>query len=217
MIPKMANKTLKLNSYQQLDFRSMSITLLGSNNNTMSGTVNLSAFASVAKEEDNNYDDSGAAYYVCAVILVYGLSIVSLIGSLAKKKMKDNKYEQEEVQIHKYLHKVPDLREKSARDNYRQLKRNVIKLVEEKTSPSPTPDSSSDRGGFHFPKKHGSHRNLDKDGSKNGLDKRPGTPHHHSKHKGPGKGSHKMVPPENQFLLAGEVVEEDEEHFPHHI
>ncbi|ELU11000.1 hypothetical protein CAPTEDRAFT_203099 [Capitella teleta] len=198
----MANDTMRL-SYR-LDLRSLSITLLGSNNRTLTGTVNLSANADVARQEattNDDYDDSGAAYYVCAVILVYGLSIVSLIGSLAKKKMKDNKVEQEEVQIDRYLNNASNLREKTARDNYKQLKKSVIKLVEER-SPGTTPQASASSS--EQKKTLPSATNQ----GKTSLELRQPTPRHY---KGKSQGKNGQRRPESQSLLSSDNLDEYEE------
>lgn len=90
------------------------------------------------------YDPEGAALYICAVVLVYGLSMVLLIASFAKtgngERSATSGYD--ESQTHKYLREISSLKERSEREIYRQLKRNIIIRV--KQSPSsrdrpPTP------------------------------------------------------------------------------
>ena len=44
----------------------------------------------------NEYDDTGALYYVIAVVLMYGCSIILMIGSSIKKSKNDNG-------VHKYM------------------------------------------------------------------------------------------------------------------
>ncbi len=48
----------------------------------------LDSFLS-GQKPGSRYDDSGAMYYVVAVVLIYGLSIIFMIGSLIRKDEKD--------------------------------------------------------------------------------------------------------------------------------
>ena len=68
-------------------------------------------------------DPAGASYYVIAVVLVYGMSIVALIASHIKRK---HAKLVEDRQIHKYLQEFQIVQEKSSRDSYKSLKRNII-------------------------------------------------------------------------------------------
>src|SRR5688572_4577306 len=81
------------------------------------------------------YDPEGAALYICAVVLVYGLSMVLLIASFAKTGNRGQSTSgNDESQTHKYLREISSLKERSEREIYRQLKRNIIIRV--KQSPS---------------------------------------------------------------------------------
>lgn len=77
------------------------------------------------------YDERGAAMYIVAVILVYGLSIVLLIGTLVKQNMRRSGANfHEDSQVSKYLQDVPNLKERSQRDQYRELKGHMKRIVE---------------------------------------------------------------------------------------
>lgn len=79
-------------------------------------------------------DPSGASYYVVAVVMVYGFSIVMLIASHIKRK---HQKLVEDRQINKYLQEFMVVQEKSSRDNYRHLKRTIIqKLNRDKSQTS---------------------------------------------------------------------------------
>ena len=68
-------------------------------------------------------DPSGASYYVIAVVLVYGMSIVMLIASHIKRK---HAKLIEDRQIHKYLQEFQIVKEKSSRDSYKSLKTSIM-------------------------------------------------------------------------------------------
>ena len=71
------------------EYKTLEVMLTGSNNRTLKGVLNFTAMdLGGYSEEDEVYDGTGAATFVIVVILVYGLSIVLMIGSLAKKNMK---------------------------------------------------------------------------------------------------------------------------------
>ena len=86
----------------------------GKDNVTASGT------------EKDDYDNLGASYYVIAVVLVYGMSIVMLIASHIKRRVVKVV---EDKQIDKYLQDFQIVKERHARDSYRNLKRAVIKKI----------------------------------------------------------------------------------------
>ncbi|KAK2145567.1 hypothetical protein LSH36_673g01004 [Paralvinella palmiformis] len=74
---------------QNNDYKTLEIMLTGSNNRTLKGVLNFTAMdLGGYTGDDEVYDGTGAATFVIVVILVYGLSIVLMIGSLAKKNMK---------------------------------------------------------------------------------------------------------------------------------
>ena len=87
------------------------ITLRGSQNITYTGTLILdSNWTSLPLNNDipevagnstgKEYDQRGASYYVVAVVLVYGMSIVALIASHIKRR---HAKVLEDKQIDKYL------------------------------------------------------------------------------------------------------------------
>ena len=51
----------------------------------------------------NEYDDTGALYYVIAVVLIYGCSIILMIGSSIKKSKNDNG-------VHKYMQEMDKIK-----------------------------------------------------------------------------------------------------------
>ena len=95
-----------------------------------SGSANVSN-GNMTSAERLIYDEPGAAMYIIAVIMVYGLSIVLLIGTLVRKNMRKNGTSVfEESQVDKYLQDVPNLKERSQRDQYRELKGHMQRIVE---------------------------------------------------------------------------------------
>jgi len=96
----------------------MTLTLTGQNNETFIGTLYLGNRNSSQhdpplpapvmdeppphyyKDRNRKHDPSGATYYVIAVVLVYGMSIVLLIASHINRK---HAKAQEDHQINKYL------------------------------------------------------------------------------------------------------------------
>ena len=102
---------------------------LDGQNTTLQGFLNMTVQQAAA---DDSYDEKGAAMYVIAVILVYGISMVLLIGSLAKKNMRDKSQDIEEGQVSQYLNDAPFLKERSQRDKYKQLKSNIVEIVNSK-------------------------------------------------------------------------------------
>ena len=72
------------------------------------------------------YDEKGAGIYVIAVVMVYGMSIVMLIASHIKRR---HTKVLEDKQIDKYLNEFQIIRDKQARENYRNLKRTIIERL----------------------------------------------------------------------------------------
>ncbi|KAK2159639.1 hypothetical protein LSH36_149g03000 [Paralvinella palmiformis] len=122
------------------------VTLKGLDNDTYRGTVvlrNLSLIfgihPAIQRDDDLHHvanmsepipgspghpeDPTGASYYVIAVVLVYGMSIVMLIASHIKRK---HQKLIEDRQIDKYLREFQVVREKSSRDSYKNLKRSIM-------------------------------------------------------------------------------------------
>ena len=117
------------------------ITLHGKNNVTYSGTLILqednwtsveqkdkiatpATGASTGEEED--YDQVGASYYVIAVVLVYGMSIVMLIASHIKRR---HEKVLEDKQIDKYLQDFQIVKERHDRDTYKNLKKTIMAKI----------------------------------------------------------------------------------------
>ena len=87
-----------------------------SHNNTFIATVmedNSSLFVDVHKPK-NNYDDSGALYYVVIVIFLYGFSIIMLIGSQVRKNTMDSR-------ISGYLKEMPNVRKREEKVKVMQM------------------------------------------------------------------------------------------------
>lgn len=114
------------------------ITLHGKNNVTYSGTLILQDknWTSVDKamtpatgastSEDEGYDQVGASYYVIAVVLVYGMSIVMLIASHIKRR---HEKVLEDKQIDKYLQDFQIVKERHDRDTYKNLKKTIMAKI----------------------------------------------------------------------------------------
>ncbi|ELT96813.1 hypothetical protein CAPTEDRAFT_205145 [Capitella teleta] len=123
--------------------RAIQVELQGENNETFYGTLTLEAtILSTANEtgtlrnasdgdastDDLEADPVGASTYVIAVVLIYGLSIVFLIGSHVVLRGREN-YRDVEKQIDKFLRQAPVVKEKNAKDNYKNLKHSIIPVV----------------------------------------------------------------------------------------
>ncbi len=80
----------------------------------------------ITNSVQNDYDEAGAGFYVIAVILVYAMSIVALIASHIKKKQKKLT---EDKQIDKYVDDFQIVKEKQARDSYRNLKKSIMTRI----------------------------------------------------------------------------------------
>jgi hypothetical protein len=71
-------------------------------------------------------DPVGASYYVIAVVLVYGMSIVALIASHIKRK---HGKLIEDKQINKYLREFQTVTEKQSRESYKNLKKRIKEQI----------------------------------------------------------------------------------------
>ncbi len=119
------------------------ITFHSEQNITYSGTLLVNwtssheaAAGNATGDNGQNYDNVGASYYVIAVVLVYGMSIVMLIASHIKRRV-DKVVE--DKQIDKYLQDFQIVKERHARDSYRNLKRAIVKKINwEKQQKKPT-------------------------------------------------------------------------------
>ena len=115
----------------QTNEQSIRITLRGRHNITYTGTLILSQNwtsnnldgkvggldndTSISDDGKTDYDQTGASYYVIAVVLVYGMSIVMLIASHIKRRQQKLV---EDKQINKYLQDFQIVKERHARDSY---------------------------------------------------------------------------------------------------
>ena len=126
--------------------RSIQITFRGHSNVTYTGTLlllkNFTSDGSATTENDtiselgeDTYDNVGASYYVIAVVLVYGMSIVMLIASHIKRRV-DKVVE--DKQIDRYLQDFQIVKERHARDSYKNLKRAIIKKINWERQRKPT-------------------------------------------------------------------------------
>ena len=107
----------------------LQVLLRGDSNETYRGIIifnNNITYRLVPEHEHKKYDHTGAAYYVVAVVLVYGLSIILLIASHIKRK---HKKFVEDRQINRYLQAAPSLKEKSAKARWKELKMSFIPIT----------------------------------------------------------------------------------------
>ena len=74
-------------------------------------------------------DPTGAVSYVIAVVLIYGLSIVFLIGSHVFIKKKEEHIEVEMKKVDEFLDQTYALQDKSIRDAYKKLKKSIVPMV----------------------------------------------------------------------------------------
>ena len=72
-------------------------------------TSNNESFVAYVDNRQTNYDNIGALYYVVAVVLIYGLSIVMMIASHIRKNKQDS-------QLRAYLKEMAALRKKNRRE-----------------------------------------------------------------------------------------------------
>lgn len=121
--------------------RAIQVELLGENNETFIGTLTIESHlvgvnSSIVNASQPNKagneglepDPIGASTYVIAVVLIYGLSIVFLIGSHVVLRDREN-HRDVEKQINKFLQQTPVIKEKYAKDNYKNLKHSIIPVV----------------------------------------------------------------------------------------
>ena len=135
----------------QTNEQSIRITLRGRHNITYTGTLILSQNwtsnnldrkvggldndTSISDDGKTDYDQTGASYYVIAVVLVYGMSIVMLIASHIKRRQQKLV---EDKQINKYLKDFQIVKERHARDSYKNLKRTIMNKINWDKSKKPT-------------------------------------------------------------------------------
>ena len=108
-------------------------------NNTYKGTLllkNLNGLenesqnaSAIPEEEGEDYDGKGAGLFIILVVSVYALSIVLFIASFITKKANVGEAFEENT-VNAYLHKVGDLKEKTARDHFKKLKMSITSKME---------------------------------------------------------------------------------------
>lgn len=142
------------------------VILDGENETVLTGSIHIipvvnqapSTAASNSSATEEEYDYQGAMLFSVLVISVYALSIVLLIASFIKKKQVLVSVE-ESKNVNQYLIQVSDLKEKTARENFKKLKRSIIEAVEKSNSQRPTSSAVNDN----------SRKNGDKTAFKNAI------------------------------------------------
>lgn len=72
-------------------------------------TSNNETYVAIVDTRETNYDNIGALYYVVAVVMIYGLSIVMMIASHIRRNKQDG-------QLRAYLKDMAALRKKNRRE-----------------------------------------------------------------------------------------------------
>ncbi|XP_052774986.1 uncharacterized protein LOC128213378 [Mya arenaria] len=72
-------------------------------------TTNNDSYIAYVEQRPTDYDNIGALYYVVAVVLIYGLSIVMMIASHIRRNKQDG-------QLRSYLKEMAALRKKNRRE-----------------------------------------------------------------------------------------------------
>lgn len=72
-------------------------------------TSNNETYVAIIDSRETNYDNIGALYYVVAVVMIYGLSIVMMIASHIRRNKQDG-------QLRSYLKDMAALRKKNRRE-----------------------------------------------------------------------------------------------------
>ncbi len=119
------------------------VSLIGRDNETYRGTLVLKNWtlqypgplipARTSTPNPVLEDPTGASYYVIAVVLVYGMSIVMLIASHIKR---NHQKLEEDKQIHKYFQEFMVVKERSSREAYRKLKKSIVKKLMWENNPT---------------------------------------------------------------------------------
>ena len=90
------------------------------------GVLSINPEVTNTTASNNPEDIDGAVFYVIAVILVYGMSIVMLIASHINRK--HSKLE-DDRQILKYLQEFQVVKEKSSQESYKDLKKKIKEQI----------------------------------------------------------------------------------------
>ena len=120
--------------------------LTDENNRTLAGSLVIESIAGLTSTVSSQEEDPrGASSYVVAVVLIYGLSIVFLIGShVFIKKKEESIHGDEGKLVDKYLQNSSKYREITNRETYKKLKTSIVPIVAQ----SPARDLISRRKSF---------------------------------------------------------------------
>ena len=99
-------------------------------------TTNNETFVAYVDNRQTNYDNIGALYYVVAVVLIYGLSIVMMIASHIRKNKQDS-------QLRSYLKEMAALRKKSRREKILEKMTDIAQKTSQFVKPAETPNDDS--------------------------------------------------------------------------
>ena len=95
-------------------------------------TTNNETFVAYVDNRQTNYDNIGALYYVVAVVLIYGLSIVMMIASHIRKNKQDS-------QLRAYLKEMAALRKKNRREKILEKMTDIASKTSPIVKPAETP------------------------------------------------------------------------------
>ena len=99
-------------------------------------TSNNETFVAYVDNRQTNYDNIGALYYVVAVVLIYGLSIVMMIASHIRKNKQDS-------QLRSYLKEMAALRKKSRREKILEKMTDIAQKTGQFVKPAETPNDEN--------------------------------------------------------------------------
>ena len=99
-------------------------------------TSNNETFGAYVDNRQTNYDNTGALYYVVAVVLIYGLSIVMMIASHIRKNKQDS-------QLRAYLKEMAALRKKSRREKILEKMTDIAQKTGQFVKPAETPSDEN--------------------------------------------------------------------------
>lgn len=101
-------------------------------------TTNNETFVAYVDNRQTNYDNIGALYYVVAVVLIYGLSIVMMIASHIRKNKQDS-------QLRAYLKEMAALRKKNRREKILEKMTDIASKASPLVKPTETPNDENKR------------------------------------------------------------------------
>ncbi|XP_045157533.2 uncharacterized protein LOC123523860 [Mercenaria mercenaria] len=97
-------------------------------------------YVAIVDNRETDYDNSGALYYVVAVVLIYGLSIIMMIASHIRRNNQDG-------QLRSYLKDMAILRKKNRREKL------LVKMTNLASKSRPFPNQITEETAFHEDKK----------------------------------------------------------------